>query len=202
MWEQEQIEEMLTEKEAKALRVWRLDPSQRPLSTELALRMQVMYMNGYVCEQIADEFKGINLGAIIQARITFQWDKARQEYNDKIRNSLIERHSRAGLETAQTVLDLLYCANDDLNKRAKDYMTGRSSTPPVKTETVAQYKALVELALRTLENRSPLPNSENKPNASNEVEIDDPDKIVIDSNSTIPNQLSQLVRIRKGTINA
>lgn len=159
-------------------------------------------MNGYVCEQIADEFKGINLGAIVQARITFQWDKARQEYNDKIRNSLIERHSRAGLETAQTVLDLLYCANDDLNKRAKDYMTGRSSTPPVKTETVAQYKALVELALRTLENRSPLPNPENKPNSNNEVEIEDPDKIVIDSNSTIPNQLSQLVRIRKGTINA
>jgi len=199
MWEPEQIEEMLTERERKALAVWRLDPKEKPLSIDLATRMQVLYLNGYGCEQIGTEFKGINLGAIVQARITFEWDLSRKEYNDKIRNSLIERHSRAGLETAQTVLDLLYCANDEIGKKAKDYMAGKTTDMPVKVETVAQYKSLVELALRTLENRSP--NIENKPAPM--VVTEDEEKPTLAHNEvlTIPGQLSQLVKHRR-SINA
>lgn len=198
MWAPEQIEETLTEREKKALNVWRLDPKERPLALDLATRMQVLFLNGYGCETIASEFRGVNLGAIVQARITYQWDLSRKEYNDRIRESLIERHVRAGLETAQTVLDLLYCANDEIGKKAKEYMAGKTSDMPVKIETVAQYKTLVELALRTLEGRSP--NIETKPNT---IVVEESDKPVLEHTEvlTIPGQLSQLVKHRR-SINA
>ena len=198
MWAPEQIEETLTEREKKALNVWRLDPQEKPLALDLATRMQVLFLNGYDCETIATEFRGIKLGASVQARITFQWDLSRKEYNDRIRESLIERHVRAGLETAQTVLDILYCANDEIGKKAKDYMAGKTNELPVKVETVAQYKSLVELALRTLEGRSP--NTEVK---SNTIVVEENDKPILEQPQalTIPGQLSQLVKHRR-SINA
>lgn len=115
-----------------------------------------------------------------------------------MRESLIERHVRAGLETAQTVLDILYCANDEIGKKAKDYMAGKTNELPVKVETVAQYKSLVELALRTLEGRSP--NTEVK---SNTIVVEENDKPILEQPQalTIPGQLSQLVKHRR-SINA
>lgn len=147
---------LLSETEQRALRAWQADPQAAPVADETAHRMMALFLRGYDCEAVAREFKGFRLGAVVAARLRHRWDEARDEYSAKLRASLIDQTVLVGLETARTAIDLLHCANRDLGEKARAHLAGNGG-PPIKIESVAQYKTLIETVLKIVQPEPPPP---------------------------------------------
>lgn len=182
----------LSEAEQRSLRVWQADPQAAPVADETALRMMALFIRGYDCEAVAREFKGFRLGAVVAARVRHRWDAARDEYSAKLRTSLIDQAVLVGLETARTAIDLLHCANHDLGEKARAHLAGNGSAP-IKIESVAQYKTLIETVLKIVAPESQaLPQPPPAHTAARE-----PEEVLGDPSLPPEQQLAQLARQKR-----
>lgn len=109
------------------------------------------------------------MGAIVHARLANRWDDGVAEACERLWKSTLDSFVHLQQETARITFDLLSCANLDLSKRARDYLSGQTKELPVDVSSVLKYRQLVELCWSTV---AP-PKKEEEKSAGREEEGDD-----------------------------
>lgn len=161
----------LTPKERHALATWQRStlPSLAP---DLQAKLFQLYLRGYDTDAIRKENPTLTLGQVVHARIVGRWDAGAREVWTILRSRVIEKTALTALDSAHTVMDLLAANNVWIGEGARKYLQTRNlSDLPIRVDSVAQYKSLVDTFQRLTGEGGP-----GKPKQTVVVEnVEDPD---------------------------
>lgn len=111
----------LTPEEQGSLTVY-VESGGSPLSISLATGLFELFLNGSSCMEIWKLNKTLPQGAILDARIRYDWDKARDEYAFELHSKIREKVVKAQLETTELMTDMLTAAKKKHGDKIKKYI--------------------------------------------------------------------------------
>ena len=111
----------LPDKERQALTAY-LNVGGGELSAAAAAQFYELFLRGSSCEEIQRLNKAFPLGAIIQARLKFDWDQRKSDHMMELQNKVADTVMRSQLETAEYLANMLSVAAKRDNDRLKKYL--------------------------------------------------------------------------------
>jgi hypothetical protein len=123
----QKMNEFLTEEEKSCMTLY-VESGGLPLSANLAGGLYELFLNGSSCMEILKLNKGLAYGAIIDARIRYEWDKNKEEYAYELHSKIREKVIKAQLQTTELLSNILFVAGKKNNAKLQKYLqTGDES---------------------------------------------------------------------------
>lgn len=147
---QEEKESLLTERELREYRIY-MRLKQPPMAPSAEGEFFRLFLNGVNCEEIHRlNPNGFSLGAIVRARIEFDWDQKRREHQEQLSLRIRDRVMQVQLETTERVANELAASNKAINERVLRYIqTGDDKAlEGTGIGTLKHLKETVELLLK------------------------------------------------------
>lgn len=119
------------------------------LSSSIAGQMFEQFLNGSSCTQIAREWRGFQLGAIVSAAINNSWFDKRQEYLDHLHGTTVERAKQIAAESVEFTGTLLAVAHKQWGEKLRRYLaTGNESElDGFQIRSIDQYRKVIQTFL-------------------------------------------------------
>lgn len=137
--------DILNKTELDAFLEWEAS-EELPLSPIAGARLYDRFLHGSTCVEIAALNPGISLGHIVQARLTQEWDRRRDEYVDDLMKVTEQKHKQVALETINFVSDLLSANNARFNNKLQRYLkSGQEKDLEDLAMNLKQFKEMSEL---------------------------------------------------------
>ena len=111
----------LPEKERQALMAY-LNTGGGQLNSAAAAQFYELFLRGSSCEEIQRLNKAFPLGAIIQARLEFNWDEKKAAYMEELQEKAKLAVMRSQLETAEYLSNMLSVIAKRDNDKLKKYL--------------------------------------------------------------------------------
>jgi hypothetical protein len=134
-----------------------LRSGKAPLGPDLAGRLFESFLNGSSLADIHKAHSELNFGAIVAARIEYEWDAIRADHMRKLMMQASDRIVRAQLEAVDFVFDLFNITHIVNKEKFAKFRASRNPEDlagALKVESIKQYADLVR-ALTTLAERAP-----------------------------------------------
>lgn len=134
-----------------------LRSGKAPLGPDLAGRLFESFLNGASLADIHKAHSELNFGAIVAARIEYEWDAIRADHMRKLMMQASDRIVRAQLEAVDFVFDLFnitHIVNKEKFDKFRVTKKPEDLAGALKVESIKQYADLVR-ALTTLAERAP-----------------------------------------------
>ncbi len=134
----------LSPKEHHALKEWQR--SRLPaLAPDLQAKLFELYLRGYDTDAIRRDNKTLTLGQVVHARVVGRWDHGAREVWAILRVRVIEKTALTALDSAHVTMDLLAANNQWIGEGARKFLQTRNLADlPIRVDSVAQYKSLVD----------------------------------------------------------
>jgi hypothetical protein len=141
-------EKRLSLKELSELRKIANDPSKR-LSPAASAQFIGLFLQGYTCEQIAEQNSGFGLtalGLIVRARIEYDWDSKREEYTKTLIENTRQAVEKTKLESIQFAADGMAVFHKLVGNRYRRFLqTGDETELGDFRPTFKNYREFIEL---------------------------------------------------------
>lgn len=140
----------LSPNELKGYNKWLQKEDTVPLSELLAERMYGSFIQGKTCEEIFRANSQYSFGAIVDARLRFNWDERRSLYFEHLAEEVEKRQITSHLGAIQFVSDLLAVAQITQTEKLNKYMVSRDPNDLVgviPVDNVKDFKALIEVMM-------------------------------------------------------
>jgi hypothetical protein len=130
----------LTEEEAKMVQSW-IDRGRPGITKIKADFLSSIYNLGYSCQQIHKEFPEYELEAILWARVKFDWDKRRAEYQQTLAANTMASAAEAHLEGIQFLSMVMKVTHVKMKQEMMRYLAApdREKPPEFLPTTLHQY---------------------------------------------------------------
>lgn len=134
----------LSPKEYHALKEWQRS-TLPALAPDLQAKLFELYLRGYDTDAIRRDHRTLTLGQIVHARIAGRWDHGSREVWAILRARVIEKTALTALDSAHVTMDLLAANNQWIGDGARKFLQTRNLADlPIRVDSVAQYKSLVD----------------------------------------------------------
>jgi hypothetical protein len=154
---------MLTKDEIKGLEKFH-EKNGAPLGIDLANQLYQMFLNDKTCQDIHDSNKSVPFGAIVDARVRYEWDAKRKAYTDKLFEATDRRALMSQMSAVQFVSDLLTATHALQTDKINAYLATRNPIHlkgVIPIESIKDYKALIDtLATLTHKEEPPAPHTQ------------------------------------------
>lgn len=145
----ERAEKTLNEKELDAYRRY-VESAKPALSPSTAAQFYALFLQGYTCDEIAQQNPAYGLGLVCKARIDYDWDGQREQYIKKLMDSVADTVQKATLEGIQFAADGMAMFHRMAGKRFRKYLQtdNEADLGDWKDMTFKSYKEMVELFMK------------------------------------------------------
>lgn len=136
-------EKGLTVEEAEKVKNW-IARGRPGLSRIKADFLSTIYNLGYSCLQIHQKFPEYELEAILWARVNFEWDKRRAEYQRDLKQTTLELATEAHAEGVQFLAMALKATHQKWRDEIVQWMAApdREKAPEFLPKSMHQYMAI------------------------------------------------------------
>lgn len=87
-----------------------------------------LYLNGSSCREIHKLNKAFDLGAIIDAKVRYQWDEERDKYTQELQHNAMKRLLQVQSESVQFIADSMAATHKKYGEKLRKYIqTGDES---------------------------------------------------------------------------
>lgn len=112
----------LTPNEKKAYEIY-MRLNQPPMAPSAQAKFLALFLQGTSCEDIHRlNPGGFSLGAIVRARIDYNWDEARRQHQEQLFSKIKERVQQVQMETIDRVANELAASNKLMSDRALKFI--------------------------------------------------------------------------------
>ena len=140
------ILDKLTNKERSALKKYRKDNGD-PISPSTAMKFFTLFLEGYTLDQIHSRHKHWPFGALVDARIRYDWDHKKSEYITQVHSQITERMAKLKVDSLNFLFDLAAVAHVEFKEDMIKYLQdpSKNKRPHNAINSLREYKLIYEI---------------------------------------------------------
>jgi len=119
----------LSEKEANLLMGW-IAKGKPGVAQSRADDLFHLYLLGYSCQDIHDEFPAYDLPLLLYARVQHSWDERRRDYKKRLSASVLEDASATAFSTVKTIMELVHASSVQMRRDLMRYLENPEKNKP------------------------------------------------------------------------
>lgn len=118
----------------------------KPVAVSLASSLYQLFLEGYSCKQISEQGKGLSEADILNLRIKYKWDEAREEYARSLQDQVQGKLMKAKMEAVEFLTNQLAAIHKSSRDQTLKYlMTGNPDDMPEELGKLGGYKQIIEV---------------------------------------------------------
>ncbi len=133
-----------TDKEIEAYLAYKA--ANKPhIAAATALNFYHLFLEGFEPEKLAEKFPQWGLGAIVDARIRYQWDRRKVEYVNDLHRRVTSRAVKFQYESMDFMQNLAAVTHIKFNKEMMEYIQNptKENIPNTMIHSIREYKDLI-----------------------------------------------------------
>lgn len=115
--------------DAKALAAW-MDDGKPGLAKTRAENMAALYIMGYSCREIHRWFPSFNLELLLYARYQYEWDRLRDEYNERVKKDSSKAAEGQRNDSIRILSDIMSATHMKWRKQLAEYLADPDKVMP------------------------------------------------------------------------